>query len=48
MPIAEDASEEMGRTRHLRLLPASHASIAATAGVHAWSVVIRNVKGTPA
>ncbi|MFI7129856.1 type II toxin-antitoxin system VapC family toxin [Nonomuraea sp. NPDC050153] len=44
IPITSDVTEEWGRMRCVRTLPLSDALIAATAKVHGWSVVTRNVK----
>ncbi|MFC5824489.1 type II toxin-antitoxin system VapC family toxin [Nonomuraea insulae] len=44
IPITEEIAQEWGRMRCLRPLPTSDALIAATAKVHGWSVVTRNVK----
>ncbi|MEW1847793.1 type II toxin-antitoxin system VapC family toxin [Nonomuraea angiospora] len=44
IPITTDVTEEWGRMRCVRTLPFSDALIAATAKVHGWSVVTRNVK----
>ncbi|MBB5784088.1 type II toxin-antitoxin system VapC family toxin [Nonomuraea jabiensis] len=44
IPITTDVTEEWGRMRCVRPLPFSDALIAATAKVHGWSVVTRNVK----
>ncbi|MEV0231517.1 type II toxin-antitoxin system VapC family toxin [Nonomuraea sp. NPDC050786] len=44
IPISTDVVEEWGRMRCIRPLPFSDALIAATARIHGWSVVTRNVK----
>ncbi|MDA0637975.1 type II toxin-antitoxin system VapC family toxin [Nonomuraea sp. MCN248] len=44
VPISPDIAEEWGRLRTQRPLPTADALIAATAKVHGWSVVTRNVK----
>jgi len=44
IPITEAIAEEWGRMRKQRPLPVADALIAATAKVHGWSVVTRNVK----
>ena len=44
IPITEAIAEEWGRMRKQRPFPVADALIAATAKVHGWSVVTRNVK----
>ncbi|MFI7637114.1 PIN domain-containing protein [Nonomuraea sp. NPDC049400] len=44
IPITNDVAEEWGRMRCMRTLSVSDALIAATARIHGWSVVTRNVK----
>ncbi|MEV4109475.1 type II toxin-antitoxin system VapC family toxin [Nonomuraea sp. NPDC049695] len=44
IPITSEVAEEWGRMRSMRTLPVSDALIAATARIHGWSVVTRNVK----